>query len=196
MKQAGANMARLSHRPLPEDVMDYLDEVGFLTVSEFNNWQPYYNPRAEEPREFARKLIWQQYNHPSVIGWSVGNEMGNWKEHVETNAYVDAIIKYVKQELDSTRFVLYVSNTADWQDNDAARYCDFIMINKYGNYEKGLRSLQERYPDKPVFVSEYGGYGINVIYDTPNNSSCSSMMVDCALGMEHVFGFSIWTFTD
>lgn len=196
MKQAGANMARLSHRPLPEDVMDYLDEVGFLTVSEFNNWQPYYNPRAEEPRVFARKLIWQQYNHPSVIGWSVGNEMGNWKEHVETNAYVDAIIKYVKQELDSNRFVLYVSNTADWQDNDAAQYCDFIMINKYGNYEKGLRSLEERYPDKPVFVSEYGGYGINVIYDTPNNSSCSSMMVDCALGMEHVFGFSIWTFND
>lgn len=196
MKQAGANMARLSHRPLPEDVMDYLDEVGFLTVSEFNNWAPYYNPRAEEPRIFAKKLIRQQYNHPSVIGWSVGNEMGNWKEHVETNAYVESIIKHIKQELDDTRFVLYVSNTADWLDNDAAQYCDFIMINKYSNYEKALKKLKEKYPDKPVFVSEYGGYGINVIYDTPNKSSCSSMMVDCALGMDHVFGFAIWTFND
>lgn len=196
MKQAGANMARLSHRPLPEDVMDYLDEVGFLTVSEFNNWQPYYNPRAEEPKEFARKLIEQQYNHPSVVGWSVGNEMGNWKEYVETNDYVDAMIKYIKNELDSTRFVLYVSNSADWQDNDAAQYCDFIMINKYGNYEKGLKSLKERYPDKPVFISEYGRYGTNLIYDVPNNSVCSGMMVDCALGMEHVFGFAIWTFND
>lgn len=196
MKEAGANMARLSHRPLPEDVMDYLDEVGFLTVSEFNNWQPYYNPRAEEPKVFARKLIHQQYNHPSVIGWSVGNEMGNWKEHTEVNAYVDTIIKYIKKELDPNRFVLYVSNTADWQDNDAAQYCDFIMINKYANYEKALKNLKDKYPDKLVFVSEYGEYGNNIIYDTPNNSKCSDMIVDCTLGMEHIFGFAIWTFND
>lgn len=196
MKQGGANMARLSHRPLPEDVMDYLDEVGFLTVSEYNNWQPYYNSRAEEPRTFARKLIHQQYNHPSVIGWSVGNEMGNYSEYPETNDYIASMIKYIKQNLDPNRFVLYVSNTADWQKDDAADYGDFIMINKYANYEKALKILKEKYPDKPVFVSEYGGYGINVIYDTPNNSSCSKMMMDCALGMDHVFGFSIWTFND
>lgn len=196
MKQAGANMARLSHRPLPEDVMDYLDEVGFLTVSEFNNWQPYINPRAEEPRTFARKLIHQQYNHPSVIGWSVGNEMGNWREHVEVNSYVDSIIKYIKKELDPNRLVLYVSNTADYQDNDAVQYCDFIMINKYANYQKALESLKKRYPDKPVFVSEYGDYKVNLTYDTPNNSLWSNMIVDSANGMEHVFGFAVWTFND
>jgi hypothetical protein len=196
MKRAGANMARLSHRPLPEDVMDYLDEVGFLTVSEFNNWQPYYNPRAEEPRIFARKLIHQQYNHPGVIGWSVGNEMGNWREHVEVNGYVDSIIKYIKKELDPNRFVLYVSNTADYQDNDAAQYCDFIMINKYSNYQKALEQLKQRYPNKPVFVSEYGGYKVNLTYDTPNNTQWPNMIMEVAQGMDHVFGFSVWTFND
>lgn len=196
MKKAGANMARLSHRPLPEDVMDYLDEVGFLTVSEFNNWQPYVNPRAREPRMFARKLIHQQYNHPGVIGWSVGNEMGNWREHVEVNSYVDTIIRYIKKELDPNRFVLYVSNTADWLDNDAAQYCDFIMINKYSNYQTAFESLKERYPDKPVFVSEYGNYKVNLTYDTPNNSRWGNMIIDSAREMEHIFGFALWTFND
>ena len=196
MKQAGANMARLSHRPLTEEVMDYLDEVGFLTVSEFNNWQPFYNARSEESRTFARKLIHQQYNHPGVIGWSVGNEMGNWKQYVEVNDYVDSIIKYIKQELDPNRFALYVSNTADYQENDAARYCDFIMINKYSNYKAALEKLKKKYPDKLVFVSEYGGYKVNLTYDTPNNTQWPTMIMDVAQGMEHVFGVSVWTFND
>lgn len=196
MKMLGANMARLSHRTLPEDVMDYLDEAGFLTVSEFNNWDCYINPQAEQPREFARKLVHQQFNHPCVVGWSVGNEMGGQLEHPQVNEYVKSIIHYIKTDLDTTRYVLYVSNTADFQPDDAAKYCDFIMINKYWNHVKGIDRLKQLFPGKPVFISEYGDHHVNLIYDTPNKTLWSSMIVDSVLNREHVFGMSLWTYDD
>jgi beta-galactosidase len=196
MKSAGANMARLSHRPLPQDVMDYLDEKGILIFSEFNNWPPYMNAESTEPKEFAHKLITQNYNHPCIIGWSVGNENGDLKEYPQVNEYTKNIITYIKKELDSTRLVAYVSHTADYQPDDAAQYGDLIMINKYGNYDKAVKSLQVKYPNKAVFMSEYGGHSSNLIYDTPNNSTFSSLMVDSLADNKNLIGYSLWTFND
>lgn len=196
MKAAGANMARLSHRPLPEDVMNYLDEKGILVMAELNNWPEFMNASSKEPELFATKLIQQNFNHPSIFGWSVGNENGNLKDNPQVNDYTASIIKYIKANLDSTRLVTYVSNTADFQDNDAAQFCDVIMINKYGSYEKGVDELKKRYPNKAVFMSEYGGHTENLIYDTPDKTTFKSLMVDNLTAKENLFGYSIWTFND
>jgi beta-galactosidase len=199
MKELGCNLARLSHRPLPEEVMDYLDEKGIMSISEFNNWSHYMNPISTEPFEFATKLIQQQFNHASVIGWSVGNEMGNKLDQPLVNEYVESIVKHIKQNLDPTRLVAYVSNTADYQADDAAQYGDMIWINKYWNYEKGLDNLAKVYPDKAIYVTEYGGYGVeqgNLIYDTPNNTKYKNFVVDSFSSKEYLSGYSIWTFND
>ncbi len=196
MKAAGANMARLSHRPLPQDVMDFLDEKGILVFAEFNNWAPFLHAESEEPRRFATQLVRQNVNHPCIIGWSVGNEMGNQAENPDVNAYVASITRFIKTRLDSTRFVIYVSNTADFQKDDAAQYGDLVLINKYWNYAKGLDTLRKRYPDKPVFMSEYGSHTINLLYDTPDHTRFSSMIVDGFAGYENLIGYSLWTFND
>jgi len=199
MKELGCNFTRLSHRPLPEEVMDYLDEKGIMVISEFNNWSHFMNAESPEPREFARKLIQQQYNHASVIGWSVGNEMGDKNTQPQVNEYVESIIKHIKQNLDSTRLVTYVSNTADYQADDAAKYGDMIWINKYWNYEKGIDKLAETYPDKAIFMTEYGGYGVeqgNLIYDTPNNTKYKNFVVAGFDAKEYLSGYSVWTYND
>lgn len=199
MKELGCNFTRLSHRPLPEEVMDYLDEKGVLVISEFNNWSHFMNPTSPEPREFARKLIHQQFNHPSVIGWSVGNEMGDKNTQPQVNEYVESVIKHIKQNLDTTRLVAYVSNTADFQADDAAKYGDMIWINKYWNYEKGIDNLAKTYPDKAIFMTEYGGYGIeqgNLIYDTPNNTKYKNFVVAGFESKEYLSGYSVWTYND
>ena len=196
MKQAGANMARLSHRPLPEDVMDYLDEKGMLVLAEYNIWSPYMNVRTPQGRTYATKFIQQQYNHPSIMGWSIGNENGILRDHPEVNAYTSGMIRFIKKELDSVRLVTYVSHTADGQDNDPAQFCDVIMINKYGGYEKSVDALALRYPGKPVFMTEYGNAGVNMRNEPPDRSVMRSMMVDGLKTREHVFGYSLWTFND
>ncbi len=195
MKTAGANMARLSHRPLPDDVMDYLDEKGILVLAEFNNWPPYMNAESEEPKIFAKKLVEQNFNHPSIFGWSIGNENGSLKDFPKVNEYFSSIIDYIK-EIDKNRLVTYVSHTADFQDNDAVKFCDLIMMNKYGNFEKAVDNLKIRYPNKVVFLSEYGAHADNLIYDTPNNSTFKTLMVDNLRSKENLIGYSIWTFND
>lgn len=196
MKQAGANMARLSHRPLPQDVMDYLDSKGILVFAEFNNWPDHMNDSSGQPLDFATKLVQQNFNHPSVIGWCVGNENGNLNEFPQVNKYVASIVAFIKNKLDPTRLVSYASHTADIQDNDAAQYCDMILINRYGNYMGSIQSLQKRYPSKAVFMSEYGGHTSNMIYDTPDKSLISNLMVDTLYKNENLIGYSIWTFND
>jgi beta-galactosidase len=196
MKEAGANLARLSHRPLPKDVMDYLDEKGFLVLAEFNNWPDYMNDRTSAAKGFATNFIQQNFNHPSIFGWSVGNENGNLKEYPEVNNYVASIIPFIKKNLDSSRLVTYVSHTADYQANDAAQFCDVLMINKYGGYEKAIDELKKRYPGKAVFMSEYGSHVDNLIYDTPDKTSFKSLMVDGIANKENLFGYSLWTFND
>lgn len=195
MKTAGANMARISHRPLPDDVMDYLDEKGILVLAEFNNWPPYMNAESEEPKIFAKKLVEQNFNHPSIFGWSIGNENGSLKDFPKVNDYFSSIIDYIKK-IDKNRLVTYVSHTADFQDNDAVKFCDLIMMNKYGNFEKAVDNLKIRYPNKIVFLSEYGAHADNLIYDTPNNSTFKSLMVDNLRSKENLIGYSIWTFND
>lgn len=196
MKIAGANMARLSHRPLPRDVMDYLDEKGILVIAEFNNWPQFLNARNKESEVFVKKLIDQNFNHPCIIGWSVGNEMGNKNENPEVNDYVEHTVKYIKSHLDPTRLVSYASNTADWQNDDAAKYCDFIMINKYDNYDNAIDSLRKKYKDKAIFMSEYGGHATNLIYDTPNATTFRSLMVDRLKRNDNMIGYALWTFND
>jgi beta-galactosidase len=199
MKELGCTFTRLSHRPLPEEVMDYLDEKGIMVISEFNNWSPFMNATSQEPRDFARKMIEQQFNHPSVVGWCVGNEMGDKSTQPQVNEYVESIIKYIKQNLDTTRLVAYVSNTADYQADDAAKYGDMIWINKYWNHEKGLDNLAKAYPDKAIFMTEYGAYGIdagNLIYDTPNNTKYKNFIVDGFSSKEYLSGYSVWTYND
>ena len=89
-----------------------------------------------------------------------------------------------------------MSHTADFQDNDAVKFCDLIMMNKYGNFEKAVDNLKIRYPNKIVFLSEYGAHADNLIYDTPNNSTFKSLMVDNLRRKENLIGYSIWTFND
>lgn len=196
MKSAGANMARLSHRPLPQEVMDYLDSKGILVFAEFNNWPDYMNGTSQEPLDFASKLVEQNFNHPSVIGWCVGNENGNLNDFPKVNEYVARIISFIKEKLDPTRLVSYASHTADIQDNDAAQYCDMILINRYGNYQGSIQSLHKRYPGKAVFMSEYGGHTSNMIYDTPGKTFFNNLMVDSLYQNENLIGYSIWTYND
>ena len=196
MKQAGATMARLSHRPLPSDVMDYLDEKGMLVIAEFNIWPPFMNDRTPEGRRYATKLIQQQYNHPSIVGWSIGNENGFLREHPEVNAYTSSLIKFIKDQLDSVRLVTYVSHSSDNQDNDPAQFGDVQLINKYGGFVSAVDALNKRYPGRPVFMTEYGQNGVNLKNETPNRSTFQTMMVDGLKQKEQVFGYSIWTFND
>ena len=107
MKECGVNMARLSHLGLPKDVLDYLDEKGILIFEEIPLWNR--NKLIEEnhptPIKWLTELITQRYNHPSIIGWSAGNEIGRFSDNPHITEYLISAFKHIKS-LDPSRLVI------------------------------------------------------------------------------------------
>lgn len=195
MKKLGANMARVSHLPLPKDYLDYLDEQGIMTLEEVSLWgeDVRVDPDHPQPKEWLDRMIRLKYNHPSIIGWSVGNEIGRPVENPKIDAYIKGAVEY-GQALDPTRFVNYVTHSTDESPDDASKYVDFIWMNEYSKWGERVATTHKHFPGKPIFYSEYGSslYG----EELDGMSADFPDMLGHMRGRPYLMGASAWTFND
>jgi beta-galactosidase len=78
LKGMGCNAVRTSHNPPAEEFLDLCDELGFYVIDEcFDKWKTLaYGEIFEDSwRNDLRDFILRDRNHPSVVVWSVGNEV-------------------------------------------------------------------------------------------------------------------------
>ena len=94
LKQIGCNAIRMSHNPQATDVYDLCDELGFLVMDEaFDEWEypkkkwiegwnkgePGFQGAADFFAEWGERdvadMVKRDRNHPSIIMWSIGNEV-------------------------------------------------------------------------------------------------------------------------
>jgi beta-galactosidase len=193
MKSMGVVMTRLAHVTLPEDYLNYLDEKGIMIFSEVGLWgkDRWVDPDHPMPKEWLQRIIKKEYNHPSIIGWSIGNEIGSDKNNPRNKQYIKGAIEMAKA-LDPNRFAVYASNTAQSQKDDAAIYGDLILLNLYGGFSGVDKSWG--FHKKPIFVSEFGQ---NLNSDDPNLGVISiKKMMDDMRNKEYVLGLSLWTLND
>lgn len=109
LKEAGFNAIRSAHNPVSREMLSACDEYGILVMDELSDvWNDEKN--AEDFsilfdrcwEEEAEKMVRKDYNHPSVIIYSTGNELldighesgGRWNRRLCTKFH----------ELDGTRF--------------------------------------------------------------------------------------------
>lgn len=118
LKKAGFNAVRTSHNPPSEAFLDACDRVGLLVIDEsFDGWR-----EKKTPNDYARyfddwwqrdlgSMVLRDRNHPSIIMWSIGNEIIERKspEAVKT---ANMLASYVRQ-LDPTRPVTSAMTTWD-----------------------------------------------------------------------------------
>ena len=82
MKDMGANALRTSHNPVAPETLDLCDELGILVWDEcFDKWDDTASRLPDEPLEpyverNLRAFVRRDRNHPSVIVWSMSNEIG------------------------------------------------------------------------------------------------------------------------
>ncbi len=82
MREMGVNSIRTSHNPPCPELLDLCDELGFVVMDEFfdewyipkvsNGYAKYYRDHAAED---VIDVIRRDRNHPSVVIWSIGNEI-------------------------------------------------------------------------------------------------------------------------
>lgn len=199
MKSAGAVFARLMHHPQAPNLLDCLDEKGMMIFAEIPVWgSDDANVKAGNPlaQQWLAEMIERDYNHPCIIGWSPGNEISNHFDYVRT------MIDHVRVKLDPSRAAAYVSNTATRSNatprNDPVTFGDVAFINVYSRepeiFRKAARILKSRWPDKPVFFSEFGVHQIGASPEA-TIPGCAAIW-DAISSQPQVIGGALWTFND
>ncbi|MEV4507434.1 glycoside hydrolase family 2 TIM barrel-domain containing protein [Dactylosporangium sp. NPDC049525] len=201
MKAAGAGLMRIHHVPQTPELLDYADEIGMLLIEEIPVWGSGANldPANETTRAELRDMIRRDYNHPSIVAWSVANEIRGASE--EGRVFVREMIAYIKSTLDSTRLCTYVSNTsgsAATPGAEALQYTDFACINMYGGFAGGADHVHGLYPDKPVFVSEYSSdsFTFPTTREDVDFRTTSDAAATVFPGRPWIVGSAHWTFND
>jgi beta-galactosidase len=166
IQEMGANAIRLSHYQHNQFFYNLCDAGGMLVWAEdgFVNEAPKGDVARDNAKEQLRELIRQNYNHPSIFCWSIGNETtgkGNdaaAKSSLELLMQLAAEVKAEDPEWPS----VYASHHG--VDDPRNFVTDLIAFNKYfgwygGNYDglgKFLDQFHETHPTVPMGISEYG----------------------------------------
>jgi beta-galactosidase len=177
-KEMGCTAVRLSHYQHAENVYDLCDSTGLVVWAEIpvvNGTTATDSFRVISKRQMT-DLIRQNYNHPSIVVWGVGNEVSSNPNPVPV---FDTLHRLCHLE-DSTRLTTYASNTKnDTSANNALNWrTDVTGFNVYFGWytDNGPLSAFARwsdrmhavYPARSIGISEYGaGSSIYQHMDNP-----------------------------
>ena len=219
IKGLNANFVRLGHYPFHKYSLDVCDEIGLLAWSEVPVWQNSPEELANEEmyqqwiKPQIDEMIDQQYNHPSVVFWSIGNEFSRaWNDVPEIVNYVKRATDYVR-ERDSSRLVSYAS--AATTGANSWRFLDVIgkplhygWFHSPSVYDVDARTdeIHAYLPDKPIFPVElcgmsypddHKGYSQDARFSVEYHDKL--LKVDfqhLMIRKEFVCGVTLWTLAD
>lgn len=162
--EMGSNALRMSHNPPATELLELADRMGILVMDEvFDVWE-----RKKTPLDFhlifpdwheqdLRSMLRRDRNHPSIIMWSVGNEVGEQYTGEDGAALGRKLVNIVREEDAQNRLATTAMNWAK-ADMPLPGAVDVISLNYQGS---GIRSLpgqfpafRARFPDKVILHSE------------------------------------------
>lgn len=156
MKAAGYNAIRSAHNPASQATLDAADELGMVVIDEaFDAWN-----KPKRDQDYARffeanwqsdidSLIVSGRNHPSVVMWSIGNEIpeSGTELGVETARRLSARVK----ALDPTRPVTQAINNDQPLSTNQAGALDIVGYNYHAEL---FAKDHEHHPDKVMYTAE------------------------------------------
>lgn len=156
MQEMGCNSIRTSHNPPAPELLDLADKMGILIMDEaFDAWAhgkrewDYNKLYAEWHEKDLQALVRRDWNHPSVIIWSIGNEVME-QQNVEMTRHLVEIVK----QLDTTRPVTNGYNDPNGGRASGASMALDIMGVNYFFQQQGKWDQDERYKNIPTIGTE------------------------------------------
>lgn len=189
MKEMGANAVRCSHNPPAPELLELCDSMGMMVMDEsFDMWR-----KKKTSHDYARyfnewherdltDLIRRDRNHPSIIIWSIGNEVleqwsdaaadtlsleqanlvlnfGHGKEmlasaadSLSVNSLLTRKLSAMVKELDPTRPVTAGCNEPD-PGNHLFRSGALDIIG-YNYHDDWFKDVPRQFPGKPFIITE------------------------------------------
>jgi len=148
LKDMGVNAIRTTHNPFAPEFYQMADEMGFLLMNEaFDGW---YDAKAKYDYGLYFEQWWQKdltdfirrdRNHPSVIMWSIGNEV-----HGYTPEQQKTLVEFTNK-LDDTRPVTQGRGYA-------GGYLSIAGFNGHGEFKGAIEAFHQENPTVPVIGTE------------------------------------------
>ncbi|MCI3920769.1 DUF4982 domain-containing protein [Paenibacillus sp. TRM 82003] len=160
LKEMGANAIRTAHNMPAPELMELADEMGFFVVSEaFDMWE-----RSKTPYDYARffkdwayrdvqSWVRRDRNHPSLIMWSIGNEIYDTHADERGQEVTRLLMEYVlKFDPKQNARVTIGSNYMPW--DNAQKCADIVKLAGYNYAEKYYHKHHAAHPDWIIYGSE------------------------------------------
>ena len=164
MKEFGMNHIRSSHNPYSEDFLKLCDKYGILVVDElYDKWLTQYAGGRVDWESLWQKDVpeWvkRDRNHPSVVMWSLGNELQQYS-NLPFNDWGVTAYKLQKELLhryDDTRLTTVAMHPRYRNletDSIPADLAIETEVNSYNYRYMYFPGDSKRYPDKTFYQSE------------------------------------------
>lgn len=164
MKEFGMNHIRTSHNPYSEDFLKLCDKYGILVVDElYDKWLTQYAGGRVDWESLWQKDVpeWvkRDRNHPSVVMWSLGNELQQYS-NLPFNDWGVAAYKLQKELLhryDDTRLTTVAMHPRYRNletDSIPADLAIETEVNSYNYRYMYFPGDSKRYPEKTFYQSE------------------------------------------
>ncbi len=162
MKAMGANAVRCAHNPMAPEFYDLCDELGLLVMSELTDIWRKPKTRFDYARFFdewvkkdVESWICSERNHPSIILWSVGNEIYDTHEGPEGLETLRRLVGLVKRfDPRGNARITLCSNYMPWENTQ--KCADVIKLIGYNYSEKYYEAHHRAHPDWIIYGSETG----------------------------------------
>lgn len=195
LKKAGFNAIRTSHNPPSPALLDACDRLGMVVIDEiFDMWE---NPKKEQDYHLYFREWWQKdveswikrdRNHPSVIIWSIGNEI---REAADTSGYrIATNLTNEVRRFDPTRAITEAMlgmgagsapGRSRWDDFET--HLELLDVVGYNYAFARYESDHKKYPNR-------------IMVGTETNPPFALENYQLVEKLPYVIGYFVWTATD
>lgn len=201
LKDAGCNALRTAHNPPSSDLLDLCDKMGLLVMDEaFDEWEGTKNKwwqghNVYPPKKYGyaedfplwhkadlEGMVLRDRNHPSIILWSIGNEIDYPNDPYVTPLFDEVLgnndngkpkeeRRYDDKRPDANRLTIVAKELVDIVHNvDITRpvlsalsfpelstrtgFADVLDVSGYNYRERFYEEDHKRFPDRVIFGSE------------------------------------------
>ena len=166
--EMGANTIRLAHYQHAQYFYDLCDERGIVVWAEIPYISKHLEKGVENTKSQMKELVYQNYNHPSIVVWGLSNEItmgGATSPIVENHKMLNDLV----HSLDKTRLTTEAVLTACNINEEYVHISDVLSYNHYFGWYGGDVSMygdwfdtfHKKYPNKAIGMSEYGCEALN-----------------------------------
>ena len=178
LREMGANAIRTTHNPPSPELLDLCDEMGFIVMDEFfdewympkisNGYSKYYREHAEKD---AADIILRDRNHPSIMLWSIGNEL--FEQHTTEGWREAKFLTELCHRIDPTRPVTAGYSNVCAFDNHLSEFVDILGMNYkpdlYGEFRRDHPNMKLLGTETASCISIRGVYKLPAKIAIPCN---------------------------